>query len=108
MIKKQAMAAGRQFGKTGLTMDQIWWNNMWNNNITARLETGYVDNHPHSHPYWVRPCNCSPEQWYHMEEWMNNTFGECIWTKTSRWVGASGRYWFRDAADRMLFLLRWS
>ena len=105
MIKKQAMAAGRQFGKTGLTTDQIWWDEMWNN--TPRLETGYAFNQP-KWPYWVKPHNYSAEEWLNMTDWMVETFGESDWAKTSRWVGGNRKYWFRDEADRMLFLLRWS
>ena len=107
MIKKQAMAAGRQFGKTGLTMDQIWWNNMWNNNITARLETGYDENQS-SHHYWVKLHNYSAEEWLEMNVWMLATFGNTDWSVNDHRAGGNRMYWFRDEADRMLFLLRWS
>jgi hypothetical protein len=106
MIKKQAMAAGRQFGKTGLTTDQIWWDEMWNN--TPRLETGYAFNQP-KWPYWVKPCNYSAEEWLYMTDWMVETFGDADWsTPGGRWVGGDRKFWFCDAADRTLFLLKWS
>jgi hypothetical protein len=106
MIKKQAIAAGRQFGKTGLTTDQIWWNDMWNN--IPRLETGYAFNQP-KWPYWVKPCNYSAEEWLDMTDWMVETFGDADWsTPGGRWVGGDRKFWFRDAADRTLFLLKWS
>jgi hypothetical protein len=92
MIKKRAMAAGRQFGKTGLTTDQIWWDEMWNN--TPQLETGYADNQP---------------KWQAMSVWMTNTMGNSNWSvEHARWVGSDRKYWFRDERDRTLFLLKWS
>ena len=105
MIKKQAMAAGRQFGKTDLatSVADLWWDAA----ITPRLDTGYAENQP-SHPHWVKPHNYSAEEWLNMTDWMVETFGESDWAKTSRWVGGNRKYWFRDEADRMLFLLRWS
>ena len=106
MKKKRAMAAGRQSGKTGLTPDQIWWDEMWNN--TPRLETGYADNQP-KWPYWVRPCNYSAPEWLEMNVWMLEIFGNCNWhTENARWVGSDRKYWFRDERDRTLFLLKWS
>jgi hypothetical protein len=105
MIKKQAMAAGRQFGKTGLTTDQNWWDKMWDN--TPRLETGYTDNQP-KWPYWVKPHNYSAEEWLEMNVWMLKTFGNTDWPDQVRRVGSDRMYWFRNEADRTLFLLRWS
>ena len=106
MKKKRAMAAGRQFGKTGLTTDQIWWDEMWNN--TPRLETGYADNQP-KWPYWVRPCNYSESEWQAMSVWITDTMGNSNWSvENARWVGSDRKYWFRDERDRTLFLLKWS
>ena len=107
MKKKRAMAAGRQSGKTGLTTDQIWWDEMWNR--TPRLETGYADNQP-KWPYWVQPRYYTVLDWHKMNVWMQATFGHCDWStiKNSRWVGSDRKYWFRDEADRTMFLLKWS
>ena len=100
------MAAGRQFGKTGLTPDQIWWDDMWNNH--PQLETGYAENQP-KWPYWVKPCNYSGEKWLDMADCMVETFGDGNWlNKNTRWVGSDKKYWFRDERDRTLFLLKWS
>jgi hypothetical protein len=61
MIKKRAMAAGRQLGKTD------WINNMaieWIDNINVkRLETGYAESQP-KYPYWVRPRNYASKDWH--------------------------------------------
>jgi hypothetical protein len=92
MIKKRAMAEARWVSELA-TM--------------KRLETGYTDNQP-KWPYWVKPHNYSDLEWWAIDDWMVETFGESDWAKTSRWVGGNRKYWFRDEADRMLFLLRWS
>jgi len=101
------MAAGRQFGKTDLAtgvVNTLWWDA----DITARLDTGYADNQPRW-PYWVKPCNYSAEEWLDMTDWMVETFGDTDWsTPGGRWVGSDRKFWFRDAADRTLFLLKWS
>ena len=105
MIKKRAMAAGRQFGKTGLTTDQIWWDEMRNN--TPRLETGYADNQP-KWPYWVQPRYYNVVEWHEIGKWMQATFGDTNWSDNGRWVGSDRKYWFRNEADRTMFLLKWS
>jgi len=106
MIKKRAMAAGRQFGKTGLTTNQIWWDEM--RNSTPQLETGYADNQP-KWPYWVRPYNYESKDWHEMSLWMLDTFGDSNWLKENAlWVGSDRKYWFRREQDRTLFLLKWS
>jgi len=106
MIKKRAMAAGRQLGKTD------WITNMakeWIDEINVkRLETGYADNQP-KWPYWVKPLNYSFGEWTKMGEWVTDTMGESDWLKeNARWVGSDRKYWFRDEQDRTMFILRWS
>lgn len=73
-----------------------------------RLETGYADNQP-KWPYWVRPCNYSESEWQAMSGWMVDTMGNSNWSvEHARWVGNDRKYWFREAADRTFFLLRWT
>ena len=113
MIKKRSMAATRQFYNTNnsiLTRQQISdLAERWINDINVkRLETGYADNQP-KWPYWVRPHNYNESEWQAMGGWMTDTFGNCNWhTETALWVGSDRKYWFRDEADRTLFLLKWS
>ena len=72
------------------------------------LQTGYADNQP-KWPYWVEPRNYSRKEWDEMNVWMIDTFGSCHWgIPNCRWVGSDRKYWFRDAADRTFFILRWS
>ena len=81
----------------------------WINEIdTKRLETGYAENQP-KWPYRVAPLNYSEEAWLDMNVWMIDTFGSCHWgIPNGRWVGSDRKYWFRNAADRTFFILRWS
>jgi len=93
MIKKRAMNEAR-----------------WVSELTTmkRLETGYADNQP-KYPYWVKPLNYSAIEWLDMNVWMIDTFGSGHWgIPNCRWVGSDRKYWFRDAADRTFFILRWS
>jgi hypothetical protein len=72
------------------------------------LATGYAEHQP-KWPYWVAPLNYSEEAWLDMNVWMIDTFGSCHWgIPNGRWVGSDRKYWFRDAADRTFFILRWS
>jgi hypothetical protein len=107
MIKKQAIAAGRQFGKTGLTTAR-WVDDVDSFIPAKRLETGYAEIQP-KWPYWVKPLNYSAEEWLDMTDWMVETFGDTNWsTPGGRWVGSDRKFWFRDEADRTMFLLKWS
>ena len=72
------------------------------------LATGYAEHQP-KWPYWVAPLNYSEEAWLDMNVWMIDTFGSCHWgIPNGRWVGSDRKYWFRNAADRTFFILRWS
>ena len=95
MIKKRAMAKDK------------WGDGDWV--ITDKsLQTGYAENQP-KWPYWVSPHNYSGLEWLRMSQWMVETFGNTDWsTPGGRWVGSDRKYWFRDAADRTFFILRWS
>jgi hypothetical protein len=73
-----------------------------------RLETGYADNQTRW-PYWVQPCNYSRKEWDKMGDWVVITFGNGDWmTEHGLWVGSDRKYWFRNEADRTMFLLKWS
>jgi len=72
-----------------------------------RLDVGYADNQP-KWPYWVKPCNYSRKEWDDMGVWMITTFGNGDWMMDGLWVGSDRKYWFRNEADRTLFILKWS
>jgi hypothetical protein len=95
MIKKRAMSKDK------------WGDGDWAIN-DKRLETGYAEHQP-KWPYWVEPRHYSEEAWLDMNVWMIDTFGSGNWgIPNVRWVGSDRKYWFRDAADRTFFILRWS
>lgn len=66
--------------------------------------------------YCVEPVGGN---WLAMEAWAHEHYGapadvwnlgrdaEFIWPEMARWYINSRRFWFRDEADRSLFLLRW-
>jgi len=73
-----------------------------------RIDVGCADNQPRW-PYWVKPCNYSRKEWDDMGVWMITTFGNGDWmTEHGLWVGSDRKYWFRNEADRTMFLLKWS
>jgi hypothetical protein len=97
---------------------------MINNQITAKwvdeitdtiaqltmkhLDVGYADNQPRW-PYWVQPYNYSSKELLDIDSWMREIFGNTDWsTPGGRWVGSDRKYWFRNEADRTMFLLKWS
>ena len=95
MIKKRAMAKDK------------WGDGDWVIH-DKNLATGYAEHQP-KWPYWVEPRNYSRKEWDEMNVWMIDTFGSCHWgIPNCRWVGSDRKYWFRDAADRTFFILRWS
>ena len=103
MIKKRAMAAGRQFDKMHASMLI---------DVPAdlkRIDTGYADNQP-KWPYWVQPQYYSVTEMYNMDLWVRATFGDTTWADIDkgRWVGSDRKYWFREEGDRTLFLLKWA
>jgi hypothetical protein len=57
---------------------------------------------------------CVQPTWHHWDEmidWCVNTYGptQTIWEeKCARWYANNAKIWFRDEADRTLFLLKWS
>ena len=96
MIKKRAMSKFR------------WRDSDWGIPDVKRLETGYAEHQP-KWPYWVGPRHYSEAAWMDMNAWMIDTFDSGNWgIPNCRWVGSNGKFWFRNAADRTLFLLKWS
>lgn len=49
--------------------------------------------------------------WSSMTEWMVETFGptahDGVWTPGMRWYANNAKFWFRNEADLVLFLLKW-
>ena len=72
--------------------------------------------------YTVEPKNLEWQEtramWEDMMLWCRNQFGETgsLWQETKnltpepnqRWYANDRKFWFRDEADRTMFILRWS
>ncbi len=63
--------------------------------------------------YTVQPQGGS---WPDMEAWCIATFGEpgdmwessdWVWPETARWMQNNRKFWFRNEADRTLFIMKW-
>ncbi len=58
----------------------------------------------------VHPTNS--DNWNEMMEWMVETFGptahDGVWTPGMRWYANNAKFWFRNEADQLLFVLKWS
>ena len=58
----------------------------------------------------VHPSNSW--HWNDMMAWMVETFGptahDGVWTPSMRWYANNAKFWFRNEADQLLFVLRWS
>ena len=61
---------------------------------------------------WWNPGGLTGTTWDDMDKWCTETFGEipddCVWIPGLRWYANNGKFWFRNEADRTLFVLRWS
>lgn len=69
----------------------------------------------HEIPYHVISPVLTGGEWAAMVEWCVDTFGTTgsielpgVWSKRQRWYVNNAKFWFRDDADRDLFLLKWS
>jgi len=58
----------------------------------------------------VHPTNGA--KWNDMMAWMVETFGptahDGVWTPSMRWYANNAKFWFRNEADQLLFVLKWS
>ena len=49
--------------------------------------------------------------WKDLEDWCTETFGAMeetgVWVENCIWYANNGKFWFRNEADRALFVLRW-
>jgi hypothetical protein len=54
----------------------------------------------------------SRREWNKMDDWCANMFGERpfnTWPAAGeRWFANDSSFWFRDEADKLLFMLKWS
>ena len=113
------MSAGRQTGKsyfTQYTIDRLMRD--LNSRPIEELvlgESTYMD----TQYYTVEPIGGN---WLDMETWCVDTFGDrsnvwditasysdeqVAWRERGRWYANDRRFWFRNEADRTMFILKW-
>ena len=103
---------GRQMGKSAISAQafQRLWDDINNSPIEdLKLSEGKVYG---SRYYTVEPVGGS---WLQMETWCLDTFGSngSAWDKdkspepNARWYMNDRKFWFRNEADRTMFILKW-
>lgn len=105
------MATGRHVGKS--IWQQMYHDTFFPDLQDLRLDNGTVMDVPY---YTVEPVGGN---WSEMERWVRATFGEpgdiwnigksdeFAWPDLSRWYMNNQKFWFRDEADRTLFVIKW-
>jgi hypothetical protein len=103
--------AGRNVGKTHMSSSgfQRLWNDLYLRPIEdLKLSEGTVYS---SRYYTVEPVGGS---WKDMELWCHETFGTTagsIWSEDNspaqRWYMNNRKFWFRDQADQLMFVMKW-
>jgi len=103
---------GRQTGKsyTAQALKRIWDDVLANPLTDIKLSEGKVYG---SRYYTAEPIGGN---WREMEEWCYQTFGDDsypIWGEdkapepAQRWYRNNRKFWFRNEADRTLFVMKW-
>ena len=105
--------AGRRSGKSQLTNQAFMrlWDDIHNRPVEElKLSEGTVYG---SRYYCIEPVGGS---WAKMELWCIQAFGETtdsIWGEKSapepamRWYTNNRKFWFRDQADQLMFVMKW-
>ncbi len=103
--------AGRQSGKSQMQAYMRLWNDIHYQPVSdLKLSEGTVYG---SRYYCVEPVGGS---WIEIQEWCFNQFGDSgkhIWGSNEvpapqeRWYMNNRKFWFRDDADRLMFVMRW-
>jgi hypothetical protein len=104
------VTSGRQTGKSQMQAYMRLWNDIHYRPVEdLKLTEGTVYG---SQYYCVEPVGGS---WFDMETWCIDSFGTPgthMWDSGSvdpaqRWYMNNRKFWFRDDADRLMFVMRW-
>lgn len=105
---------GRQAGKS--VLNSAAFQRMWNDLYAERPVTDLILTETKLHGaryYCVQP---EGGNWKDMEAWTKQTFGEpgdvwpsqdFAWPESPRWVQNNRKFWFRNEADRTMFVMKW-
>jgi hypothetical protein len=111
--KSELMVIGavRQTGKSQVQAFMRLWNDIHYQPVSdLKLSEGTVYG---SRYHCVEPVGGS---WTEMQEWCLNQFGDSgkhIWGSNEvpvpqeRWYMNNRKFWFRDDADRLMFVMKW-
>lgn len=102
-----AISAGRGAGKSALNHVYKMWEAVYKNQpvVGIDLSEGRV--------YGARYYTAEPTggNWNDMATWCEQTFGPCsnVWEHLDcgRWYQNDRKFWFRNEADRTMFVLKW-
>lgn len=105
------VTGGRQSGKSQMQAYMRLWNDIHYQPVSdLKLSEGTVYG---SRYYCVEPVGGS---WIEIQEWCFNQFGDSgkhIWGSNEvpapqeRWYTNNRKFWFRDDADQLMFVMRW-
>ena len=109
------VTSGRQAGKSQMQAYMRLWNDIHYQPISdLKLSEGTVYG---SRYYCIEPIGGN---WLEMETWCIAVFGErsnvwdiasegeqLTWRERSRWYMNNRKFWFRDEADQLMFVMRW-
>lgn len=104
---------GRQIGKSAFSAQAL--KRMMDDIYNRPVEDLILSEQPvHGARYHcVQPVGGS---WLEMEAWCRQSFGEpgdmwesndWCWPETARWLQNNRKFWFRNEADRTMFIMRW-
>jgi hypothetical protein len=104
------MSAGRGVGKSALTAQTV--ERLMRDLNSRPIEELVLAERLYSgaHFYTVEPVGGN---WRDMEQWCTNTFGSATdaWDfkmdSVGRWYANNRKFWFRNEADRTMFILKW-
>lgn len=107
---KLHMATGRQSGKSTIVKNWAKTLEQFTQGFRLELSEGTVFGQKY---YCVEPQGWiwRDFEWKDMQEWceatMDRTAKDGVWTPDQRWYVNGGKFWFRDEADRTMFLMKW-
>ena len=111
---KIGMVAGRNVGKSVFSSAAFkrLWDDIYKERPVEDLTLTEARLHGSKY-YCVEPVGGN---WKDMELWVHQTFGEpgeiwpsqdFTWPENPRWCMNNRKFWFRNEADRTLFVMKW-
>lgn len=107
--------SGRQVGKSVINQQLQAYKRLMDDIYNRPVEDLILSEQPiHGARYYcVQPVGGS---WLEMEAWVRSVCGEpgdmwesndWCWPETARWLQNNRKFWFRNEADRTMFIMKW-